>query len=131
MLVPARRESPSHELERLVTNGDVDMVEVALVDMQGRPQGKRVRARHFLDRVHDGGTEAQNYLLATDVEMSTVQGYDLASWATGYGNLVLRPACPQCAGCRGVRGRSWRSATSRTATEHRSRSRPGRCCATS
>jgi len=79
------------ELEHLVTDGDIDTVEVALVHMQERRQGKRVRARHFLDHVVGGGTEAQNYLLATDAETSTVQGYDLASWATGYGNLVMRP----------------------------------------
>ena len=91
MLDPGPEGVTLPELERLVTDGHVDMVEVALVDMQGRLQGKRVRARHFLDRVVGGGTEAQNYLLATDVEMSTVQGYDLASWATGYGNLVMRP----------------------------------------
>ena len=62
-----------------------------MVDMQGRLQGKRIMAQYFLDTVLDGGCEAQSYLLATDVEMNTVEGYTVASWATGYGNLVMVP----------------------------------------
>jgi glutamine synthetase len=69
----------------------VETVELVLVDMQGRLQGKRVSAQHFLDVVLDRGCEAQSYLLATDVEMNTLSGYDIASWETGYGNLVMRP----------------------------------------
>ncbi|MDV3128957.1 glutamine synthetase family protein [Mycobacterium sp. 21AC1] len=75
----------------MVSDGDIGVVELVLVDMQGRLQGKRVNARHFLDVTRRGGCEAQTYLLATDVEMNTVDGYDLASWSTGYGNLVMRP----------------------------------------
>lgn len=59
--------------------------------MQGRLQGKHIQARHFLDVVLRSGTEAQSYLLATDVEMNTVDGYALASWDTGYGNMLMRP----------------------------------------
>ncbi len=43
--------------------------------MQGRLQGKRIDATHFLDDVLDHGTEGCNYLLAVDVEMNTVDGY--------------------------------------------------------
>ena len=63
---------------------------LALTDMQGRLQGKRLTARHFLDEVAAHGAEACNYLLAVDVEMNTVDGYAMASWARGYGDFVLR-----------------------------------------
>jgi glutamine synthetase len=59
--------------------------------MQGRLQGKHIAAQYFLDSVLDNGCEAQNYLLATDVEMDTVEGYAMASWSTGYGNMIMRP----------------------------------------
>jgi glutamine synthetase len=78
-------------LKSLVDAGDIATVELVAVDMQGRLQGKRVTARHFLDVVVERGTEVQSYLLATDVEMNAVDGYDLASWSSGYGNMVLRP----------------------------------------
>ncbi|MGW4205155.1 glutamine synthetase family protein [Streptomyces sp. NPDC004726] len=78
-------------LRELVATGAVDTVEAAAVDMQGRLPGRRLPARHFLDEVAARGLECQSYLLATDAEMSTPSGYAIASWETGYGNLVLRP----------------------------------------
>jgi glutamine synthetase len=36
-------------------------------------------------------TEACAYLLAVDTEMNTVDGYQLASWETGYGDFMLVP----------------------------------------
>jgi glutamine synthetase len=70
---------------------EIDTVVVAMTDMQGRLQGKRVHAQFFLDEVLAHGTEACNYLLAVDTEMNTVGGYALASWETGYGDFVLAP----------------------------------------
>jgi len=78
-------------LAERVWNGSVDTVAVAFTDMQGRLQGKRVHAQHFLDDVVHHGTEGCNYLLAVDVEMTTVGGYAMSSWDTGYGDMVLRP----------------------------------------
>src|SRR3954471_12496922 len=68
-----------------------DTVLLAITDMQGRLQGKRLTARHFLDEVVDHGAEACNYLLAVDVEMNTVEGYAMSSWARGYGDFVMAP----------------------------------------
>ncbi len=79
------------ELSDAVAGGEVDTVVLALCDMQGRLQGKRFHARHFLDAVVDHGAEACNYLLAVDVEMRTVEGYALASWDQGYGDFEMRP----------------------------------------
>ncbi|GAB1693893.1 glutamine synthetase family protein [Krasilnikovia sp. M28-CT-15] len=79
------------ELRVGVDNGSVDTVLLALADMQGRLQGKRLHARYFLDEVLAGGSEGCNYLLAVDVDMNTVDGYAMSSWDTGYGDFVLRP----------------------------------------
>jgi glutamine synthetase len=79
------------ELTRAVDAGQIDTVVLALVDMQGRLQGKRFHARFFLDEVLDGGSEGCNYLLAVDVDMNTVAGYEMSSWDRGYGDFAMIP----------------------------------------
>ena len=74
-----------------VHSGQVDTVLVVFTDMQGRLQGKRVHARYFLDEVARHGMEGCNYLLAVDVEMNTVSGYEISSWEQGYGDFVITP----------------------------------------
>jgi glutamine synthetase len=88
-----RGEAPlsRDKLERLIAAGDVDTVIVAFSDMQGRLMGKRVSARFFIDEVVEDGAECCNYLFAVDVDMSTVAGYAMAGWDTGYGDMVMRP----------------------------------------
>ncbi|QMU69497.1 glutamine synthetase family protein [Streptacidiphilus sp. P02-A3a] len=78
-------------LEALVADGSVDTVVLAMTDMQGRLQGKRLAADFFLSDVVPHAAEACGYLLAVDTDMNTVDGYELSSWETGYGDLVLRP----------------------------------------
>jgi glutamine synthetase len=70
---------------------NIDTVVVAMTDMQGRLQGKRIHARFFENEVVKHGTEACAYLLAVDTEMNTVDGYAISSWDNGYGDFVLRP----------------------------------------
>jgi glutamine synthetase len=79
------------ELRGATHEGTVDTVLLALVDMQGRLQGKRLTARFFLDEVVDNAAEGCNYLLAVDVDMNTVEGYAMSSWERGYGDFVLKP----------------------------------------
>jgi glutamine synthetase len=79
------------ELTQLAEVGEVDTVVLALADMQGRLQGKRLTARYFLNEVVPHDAEACNYLLAVDVDMNTVAGYSMSSWETGYGDFVLKP----------------------------------------
>src|SRR5450631_4561420 len=79
------------ELRIEVDAGTIDTVVIALPDMQGRLQGKRLTARFFLDQVLENDTEGCNYLLAVDVDMNTVDGYAMSSWASGYGDFVLVP----------------------------------------
>ena len=79
------------EMERLMAAGEIDTVIVGFADMQGRLAGKRVSARLFADEVAAHGAECCNYLLATDVEMNTVDGYRMSSWESGYGDMVMAP----------------------------------------
>ena len=79
------------ELDVSVDNGSIDTVLLALTDMQGRLQGKRLHGRYFMDEVATGGSEGCNYLLAVDVDMNTVDGYAMSSWSSGYGDFVMRP----------------------------------------
>jgi len=79
------------QLRPQVEAGDVDTVLVAVTDMQGRLQGKRLHAQYFLDVVLDHATEGCNYLLAVDVDMNTVDGYAMSSWSSGYGDFVMQP----------------------------------------
>jgi glutamine synthetase len=79
------------QLRNEVQGERIDTVLLAFTDMQGRLQGKRLTARHFLGSVLEHGAEACNYLLAVDVEMNTVPGYALASWERGYGDFEMVP----------------------------------------
>ena len=88
---PHRPTLSIEDLRRQVEHGDVDTVLVAITDMQGRLQGKRLHARYFLDVVLEHATEGCNYLLAVDVDMNTVDGYAMSSWSSGYGDFVMRP----------------------------------------
>src|SRR3954447_7426827 len=65
---------------------------MAFTDMQGRLLGKRLHRDFFFDQVEHGhGTEGCNYLLAVDMEMAPVPGYEIASWERGYGDFSLVP----------------------------------------
>jgi len=79
------------ELKADIAAGRLDTVLLALTDMQGRLQGKRLTAPFFLDSVLGHGAEACNYLLAVDVDMNTVDGYAMSGWNLGYGDFELKP----------------------------------------
>jgi glutamine synthetase len=79
------------ELRKSVDDGTVDTVLLVIADMEGRLQGKRLTAAHFLDEVVEHGAEGCNYLLAVDVDMETVSGYAMSSWERGYGDFEMVP----------------------------------------
>jgi glutamine synthetase len=79
------------KLKTLVADGAIDTVVVAMTDMQGRLTGKRIHGQYFLDEVVKHGTEGCNYLLAVDVDMNTVDGYEMSSWERGYSDFALIP----------------------------------------
>jgi glutamine synthetase len=87
----ARGRLTLEELRAEVDGGRIDTVLIAIADMQGRLQGKRLAASHFLDEVVEHHAEGCNYLLAVDVDMNTVSGYAMSSWDKGYGDFVFRP----------------------------------------
>ncbi|MGC5012669.1 glutamine synthetase family protein [Streptosporangium sp. DT93] len=79
------------ELHDEVRAGRIDTVLLAVADMQGRLQGKRLSARYFLEEVLGHASEGCNYLLAVDVDMNTVDGYAMSSWERGYGDFTMKP----------------------------------------
>jgi glutamine synthetase len=79
------------QLRVAVEEGEIDTVTLAFTDMQGRLQGKRLSAEYFLAEVVHHYAEGCNYLLAVDVDMNTVGGYEMSSWEHGYGDFVLKP----------------------------------------
>ncbi|KAA0912940.1 glutamine synthetase [Aquicoccus porphyridii] len=78
------------ELKKEAKAGSIDTVLVCLVDMQGRLMGKRFHVSNFLESGHVE-THCCNYLLATDLEMATPDGFAATSWASGYGDYVMKP----------------------------------------
>ena len=86
---------PFETLKELAASGMIDTVLVCLVDMQGRLMGKRFHVSNFLESSHEE-THCCNYLLATDLEMATPEGYASTSWREGYGDYVMKPDLATC-----------------------------------
>ena len=78
------------DLKEAVAVGDIDTVLAVQVDMQGRLMGKRFHANYFIDKAYQE-THCCDYLLATDIEMTTIDGYEATNWATGYGDYTMKP----------------------------------------
>jgi glutamine synthetase len=79
------------QLRKEADAGAIDTVVAAFTDMQGRLFGKRIQVEYFLDEVIDHGVEGCNYLLALDMEMDPVPGYEMANWESGYGDFGIAP----------------------------------------
>ena len=77
-------------LREKVSSGQIDTVITAITDMQGRLMGKRFQAEFFVDSAWEE-THCCNYLVATDLEMYTVDGYSATSWSAGYGDYIMKP----------------------------------------
>ncbi len=78
------------ELKTTTAAGEIDTVLACIIDMQGRLAGKRFHAEHFVESAWEE-THCCNYLLATDLEMATPEGYGAASWESGYGDYIMKP----------------------------------------
>src|SRR3989442_7551676 len=79
-------------LEELAHAGEIDTVLCMFTDLQGRFMGKRVLRHCFREDVlGDEGLHACLYLLAIDMEMEPLPGYQCASWDTGYGDFKMIP----------------------------------------
>ncbi len=77
-------------LRKLTASGDIDTVLVCFPDMQGRLVGKRFQSHFFVDGAHEE-THGCDYLLANDIDMEPVPGYEASSWQRGYGDFVMKP----------------------------------------
>ncbi len=78
-------------LTNLVGSGAVDTVVTVFTDPLGRFMGKRITGHFFLSDIAAGGMHTCDYLMACDVEMDPVPGYEFASWNTGYGDIHAVP----------------------------------------
>jgi glutamine synthetase len=79
------------ELAQQIQSGGIDTVIAAVCDMQGRLVGKRVTGQFFLEHCLDHGTHFCTYLLATDMELNTPDGFASQNWDSGYGDYLARP----------------------------------------
>ena len=96
----------------MVRDGRIDTLIVAITDMQGRLMGKRVQAQAFLDGVIDHGAHFCTYLLGTDMEMNTPEGFAPDELGDRLRRLDRRRRSgTRCASCRGSRRRRSSSAT--------------------
>ncbi|SNS68058.1 glutamine synthetase family protein [Antarctobacter heliothermus] len=77
-------------LKEAVASGTIDTVLACFPDMQGRLMGKRFHAVNFVETSFKE-THCCNYLLATDLEMATPEGYAASSWEKGYGDYIMAP----------------------------------------
>ena len=94
---PTRHEPPPPRgaRRRWSATARIDTIVVAITDMQGRLMGKRVQGQAFLDGVIDHGAHFCTYLLGTDMEMNTPEGFELMNWETGYGDWIAEPIWDQ------------------------------------
>jgi glutamine synthetase len=79
------------ELVALVAGGEIDTIVTAICDMQGRLVGKRVTGSFFVEHCLDHGTHFCTYLLGTDMELNTPDGFASMNWESGYGDYLNRP----------------------------------------
>ncbi|ODU86710.1 MAG: glutamine synthetase [Pelagibacterium sp. SCN 63-17] len=96
----------AYSLEKLredVEAGRIDTVLVAFPDMQGRLIGKRFLAQFFLEGALEE-THGCNYLLADDIDMEPVPGYEAANWGKGYGDFVMKPDLSTLMQCTWLEG---------------------------
>jgi glutamine synthetase len=78
-------------LKQLVADERIETVLAVFPDIYGRLMGKRITGGFFVETVLHEDIHACDYLLACDMEMEPVPGYAFANWASGYGDVRLRP----------------------------------------
>eukprot|EP01135_Chromosphaera_perkinsii_P006648 Nk52_evm50s554 gene=Nk52_evmTU50s554 len=76
------------ELSELVDAGEIESVVIGFTDHYGRLCGKRFVGSFFLENPH---TACCNYLLAVDMDMNPVPGFEHFNWEKGYGDFMLLP----------------------------------------
>ncbi|MEU9405139.1 glutamine synthetase family protein [Streptomyces sp. NPDC048281] len=82
------------DLKEAATHGEIRTLLAAIPDMQGRLKGKRLAVLPLLDAI---GTDAEApvaeacaYILATNINMDPLTGFDLAGWDNGFPDIRAR-----------------------------------------
>ncbi|MGA9175203.1 MAG: glutamine synthetase, partial [Thermoactinomyces sp.] len=88
-MTTAQKKSPD-VLKKWISEGKVDTVILGFCDMQGRLVGKRFTAGHFVT-IMEKGAHFCDYLLGTDIEMTTPEGFAVVGWDKGYGDWTAKP----------------------------------------
>ena len=78
-------------LRQMVANEEIETILTVFTDIYGRMIGKRIMGQFFLEDVLDSAVHVSDYLLACDMEMEPVPGYEFTSWQDGYGDVRLLP----------------------------------------
>ncbi|MFJ9908731.1 glutamine synthetase family protein [Streptomyces sp. NPDC101152] len=96
---PATRPRPTGPvnrtvLRRLFEDRAVTTIMLAVPDLQGRLMGKIFNADVFLERM-TSGAEMCSYILATDIDMTPLDGFDSAGWDQGFGDFLVIPDLDQ------------------------------------
>lgn len=79
------------ELLQLIEEDKINTVVLGFCDMQGRLMGKRITGDFILENDISEGTHFCNYLLGTNFEMDTNEGYEYMNWDKGYGDYLAKP----------------------------------------
>jgi len=88
---PVRGLLAVEDLQQAIADERIDTVLAVMPDLYGRLLGKRITGDFFLHDVLGGSLHACDYILACDMEMNPVPGYQYTSWASGYGDFRLVP----------------------------------------
>ncbi|RPE39084.1 glutamine synthetase [Streptomyces sp. Ag109_O5-1] len=82
------------DLKEAAEHGDIRTLLAAIPDMQGRLKGKRLAALPLLDEIDADANapvaEACAYILATNINMDPLAGFDLTGWADGFRDIRAR-----------------------------------------
>lgn len=88
---PVRGMLDLETLKQMVADEQIETVIAVMPDIYGRLMGKRITGDYFVNDVLKDSVHACDYLLACDMEMDPVPGYQFTSWASGYGDFRLVP----------------------------------------
>lgn len=81
------------DIERSITQHDVQTVKIGTPDIDGVYRGKRLGARQFLDGCEDDGFAQCDVIFGWDIAEEVIEGQRLAigSADTGFADVLLRP----------------------------------------
>ncbi|MGX9891219.1 glutamine synthetase family protein [Streptomyces sp. NPDC002276] len=77
-------------LRDAVDDGRITEILLGTPDMRGRLKGKVFKAPVFLEQM-TGGVETCSYVLATDILMTPLEGFELTGWEQGFGDFLVKP----------------------------------------